>query len=69
MFGIFTETGMRLRVGGSSFIRLAALANACGLFWKLYRTLRRLGRHISLVWFDSNLLQQVSFAVVQISDR
>ena len=28
----FTEIGMRLRVGGSSFVCLAALANACGLF-------------------------------------
>ena len=27
------------------------------------------GRHISFAWFDSNLLQQVSVAVVPISDR
>ena len=37
--------------------------------WLILKTLRRFGRHISFVWFDSNLLQQVSVAVVQISDR
>ena len=36
--------------------------------WLILKTLRRFGRHISFVWFDSNLLQQVSVAVVQISD-
>ena len=67
---IFNEIGMRLQVGGSSFVcfyNLAALANACA--WFVLKTLRRFGRHISFVWFDSNLLQQVSVAVVQISDR
>ena len=33
------------------------------------KTLRRFGRHISFVWFDLNLLQQVSVAAVQISDH
>ena len=33
------------------------------------KTSRRFGRHISFVWFDLNLLQQVSVAVVQISDH
>ena len=37
--------------------------------WLALKTLRRFGRHISFAWFDSNLLQQVSVAVVQISDR
>ena len=37
--------------------------------WFILKTLRRFGRHISFVWFDSNLLQPVSVAVVQISDR
>ena len=37
--------------------------------WLILKTLRCFGRHISFVWFDSNLLQQVSVAVVQISDR
>ena len=61
---------MRLQVGSSSFVcclNLAALANACA--WLVLKTLRRLGDINSFVWFDSNLLQQVSVAVVQISDR
>ena len=33
--------------------------------WHILKTLRRFGQHISFVWFDSNLLQQVSVAVVQ----
>ena len=33
------------------------------------KTLHRFGRHISFVWFDLNLLQQVPVAAVQISDR
>ena len=37
--------------------------------WLILKTLRCFGRHISFVWFDSNLLQQVSVAAVQISDR
>ena len=37
--------------------------------WLALKILRRFGRHISFVWFDSNLLQRVSVAVVQISDR
>ena len=37
--------------------------------WLILKTLCRFGRHISFVWFESNLLQQVSVAVVQISDR
>ena len=37
--------------------------------WHILKTLRRFGRHISFVWIDSNLLQQVSVAVVHISDR
>ena len=37
--------------------------------WLILKTLRRLRRHISFVWLASNLLQQVSVAVVQISDR
>ena len=44
-----------------------ALANACA--WLVLKTFRRFGRHISFVWFDWNLLQQVSVAVAQISDR
>ena len=38
----------------------------------ILKTLHRFGRRISFVWWglvDSNLLQQVSVAVVQISDR
>ena len=66
-FGIFTEIGLRLRVGGSSFVCVAALANACLVAY--FENLSRFGRHISFAWFDSNLLQQVSVAVVQISDR
>ena len=37
--------------------------------WLILKTLRHFGRHISFVWFDLNLLQQVLVAVVQISDR
>ena len=37
--------------------------------WLILETLCHFGRHeISFAWFDSNLLQQVSVAVVQISD-
>ena len=39
--------------------------------WLILKTLylRRFGRHIGFAWFDSNLLQRVSVAVVQISVR
>ena len=37
--------------------------------WLILKTLCRFGQHIGFAWFDSNLLQQVSVAVVQISDR
>ena len=58
--------GIQWRVGGSSFVCLAALAKS---MWFILKTLRRFGRHIRYVWFDSNLLQWVSIAVVQISVR
>ena len=37
--------------------------------WFILKTLCHFGRHIGFVWFDSNLLQRVSVAVVQISVR
>ena len=69
-FGLLTEIEMRLRVGGSSFVCLAALASVCTseCMWLILKTLRRFGRHISFVWFDSNILQQISVSAVQISD-
>ena len=64
--GIFTAVGIQWRVGGSSFVCLATLAKS---MWFILKTLRRFWRHIRYVWFDSNLLQRVLVAVVQISVR
>ena len=57
----------RHAVAGRRFlVRLFSGFSEC--MWLILKTLCRFGRHISLAWFDSNLLQQVSVAVVQISD-
>ena len=56
--------------GRRLFVRLfLKFSSFSEYMWLFLKTLRRFGRHISLVWFDSYLLQQVSVAVVQISDR
>ena len=63
---MFTEGGKQWWVGGSSFVCLVALVKS---MWFILKTLSCFGRHIRYVWFDSNLLQRVSVAVVQISVR
>ena len=58
---------MRAVAGRRLILRLFSGFSEC--LWLILKTLRRFGRHISFVWFDSNLLQQVSVVAVQISDR
>ena len=53
--------------GRRLLIRLFSGFSECT--WLILKTLCRFGRHIGFAWFDSNLLQLVSVAVVQISDR
>ena len=49
--------------GRRLLVRLFSGFSEC--MWLILKTLRRFGRHIGFAWFDSNLLQQVSVAVVQ----